>query len=139
MKVSKFCTFEINLLGQIFSIVICVWFPCPYEDLNIKKKKQTNKHLQGRILKWLYRTFNLSSRQDIIKQRAIIFWKDQSKVCNNCNSNFINNKSLKPEGVNVQMYKFTNVHFYPATDVIFQKKEILTVTISGRNKCNLTF
>ena len=44
MKVSKFCTFEINLLGQIFSIVICVWFPCPYEDLNIKKKnnKQTN-------------------------------------------------------------------------------------------------
>lgn len=37
------------------------------------------------------------------------------------------------------MYKFTNVHFYPATDVIFEKKEILTVTISGRNKCNLTF
>ena len=139
MKVSKFCTFEINLLGQIFSIVMCVWFPCPYEDLDIKKNKQTNKHLQGRILKWLSRTFNLSSRQDIIKQRAIIFWKDQSKVCNNCNSNFINNKSLKPEGVNVQMYKFTNVHFYPATDVIFQKKEILTVTISGRNKCHLTF
>lgn len=44
MKVSKFCTFEINLLGQIFSIVICVWFPYPYEDLNIKKEnnKQTN-------------------------------------------------------------------------------------------------
>ena len=43
MKVSKFCTFEINLLGQIFSIVICVRFPCLYEDLNIKKNnKQTN-------------------------------------------------------------------------------------------------
>lgn len=32
------------------------------------------------------------------------------------------------------MYKFTNVHFYPATDVIFQKKEILTVTIRKDKK-----
>ena len=46
MKVSKFCTFEINLLGQIFSIVICVWFPCPYEDLNIKKT--TNEQTSAR-------------------------------------------------------------------------------------------
>lgn len=47
MKVSKFCTFEISLLGQIFSIVICVWFPYPYEDLNIKKKT-TNKQTSAR-------------------------------------------------------------------------------------------
>ena len=47
MKVSKFCTFEINILGQIFSIVMCVWFPCPYEDLDIKKK-QTNKQTSAR-------------------------------------------------------------------------------------------
>ena len=37
------------------------------------------------------------------------------------------------------MYKYTNVNFYLATDVIFQKKQILTVTISGRKKCKLTF
>jgi len=39
---------QINLLGQKFSIEICVRFPDPCEDLNTHTQ---NKHLQGRILK----------------------------------------------------------------------------------------